>query len=262
MSLPAPPVPRHAPVPHDALDAVFLDAGHTVLCWDEAFAAELLETHGIVTTPGEIARAEAAARPAFSQWLSRGASTEALDARAAYVLTLLERLDPQLTERSQSERHTIVSGVVAAMRTPEAQDRLWSRVPDDLPAVLAQLRDAGLRLVIVSNSDGTVESKLAAAGIRELFDGVVDSHLVGIEKPDAAIFAHALALSRTQPDRTLHVGDLHAIDVVGARRAGLHAVLLDPFADWGDVDCECATDVAALGRRILHARRPVEEIDR
>ncbi len=251
-----PPVP---PVPHREIDAVFLDAGHTVLCWDEAFASTLLAAHGIEAAPAAIARAEAAARPVFSNWLARGASTEALEARAAYVQTVLLRLAPELQQRSAAERHTIVSGVVASMRTPEAQDRLWSRVPEALPGALAELRAAGLRLVIVSNSDGTVAAKLATAGILDLFDGVVDSHLVGVEKPDAAIFAHALALSRTRAERTLHVGDLHAIDVVGARRAGLHAVLLDPFDDWSDADCERANDVATLATRILRARSGAEE---
>ncbi|HYB13474.1 MAG TPA: HAD-IA family hydrolase, partial [Myxococcota bacterium] len=83
---------------------------------------------------------------------------------------------------------------------------------------------------------------------------VVDSHLVGSEKPDRAIFEHALRLSQSRPERTLHVGDLYHADVVGARRAGLHAVLLDPYGDWEDFDCERARDVPELARRILASR--------
>ena len=50
---------------------------------------------------------------------------------------------------------------------------------------------------------------------------------------------------------TLHVGDLFHTDVVGARAAGLETVLLDPFGDWLDVDCERAPDLASVGRRLL-----------
>jgi len=39
-----------------------------------------------------------------------------------------------------------------------------------------------------------------------------------------------------------------------ARAAGLHAVLLDPFDDWSEADCERARDVAEVSRRILASR--------
>ena len=60
-----------------------------------------------------------------------------------------------------------------------------------LPGVretLAALRDVGLQLAVVSNSDGTIESGLANQGLRHYFDAVVDSHVVGYEKPDPRIF--------------------------------------------------------------------------
>jgi putative hydrolase of the HAD superfamily len=106
----------------------------------------------------------------------------------------------------------------------------------------------------VSNSDGTCERKLREVGLRDLFAGVVDSAVVGVEKPDPRIFAHALAASGRAPERTMHVGDFYAIDVVGARRAGLHAALLDPHGDWGDVDCARFRDVEGLARAILAAK--------
>lgn len=241
-------------IPLAGLQALFLDAGHTVLCWDYAFASELLASLGIAAMPEAIARAEAASRPILSRFLARGASTEGLDARAAYGSTLLGQLDPAFARASADERRDVVAKLVHAMRDPDAQDRLWSQVPAGLPDALAALRDAGLSLVIVSNSDGTVEEKLRRAGIRELFDGVADSHLVGSEKPDSGIFHHALALAGVDPARTLHVGDLHAVDVVGAERAGLHAVLLDPFDDWDEVACARAADVIDVARRVLAAR--------
>ena len=61
---------------------------------------------------------------------------------------------------------------------------------------------------------------------------VIDSALVGYEKPDPRIFAAALERTGADPDRTLHIGDLYHADVVGARTAGIHALLLDPYGDW------------------------------
>jgi putative hydrolase of the HAD superfamily len=116
---------------------------------------------------------------------------------------------------------------------------------------LQMLRGAGLSLVVVSNSDGTVEDGLRAGGLRPLLHGVIDSAVVGAEKPDPAIFRHALDLVGSRPDRTLHVGDLFSVDVLGARAAGLHAVLLDPYGDWDDVDCPVATDLHALAHALL-----------
>ena len=96
---------------------------------------------------------------------------------------------------------------------------------------------------------------MVAMGLRPLVDAVVDSALFGAEKPDPRIFAHALELAGARPAHALHVGDLYAVDVVGARAAGAHATLLDPFGDWADLDCEVATDLPALADRILGARR-------
>ncbi len=81
-----------------------------------------------------------------------------------------------------------------------------------------------------------------------------------MEKPDPGIFQHALSRCRHAPARALHVGDLYAIDVVGARRAGLHAVLVDPHDDWRDVDCIRFPDVPALAKAILSARAEPGEL--
>jgi len=142
-----------------------------------------------------------------------------------------------------------VSQLVPRIRFPGRSLELWSAVLPGVPEALARLRAAGYRLVVVSNADGTVEEGLTRAGLRPYLHAVVDSHLVGFEKPDPRIFDHALSLFGSDPTRTLHVGDMYAADVVGARAAGLHALLLDPHGDWGEVD---AAHVAAYQARHAH----------
>jgi len=101
-------------------------------------------------------------------------------------------------------------------------------------------------MVVVSNSDGSMARTVARIGMDHLFDGLVDSTAVGFEKPDPRIFEVALDLAGARPERTLHVGDLYAADVVGAWAAGVHAVLLDPWTDWPEMDCPKVTDLDEL----------------
>jgi putative hydrolase of the HAD superfamily len=101
--------------------------------------------------------------------------------------------------------------------------------PDAAPT-LAALRRAGLRLAVVSNWDCSLRSVLAEVGLAAAVDEVVVSAEVGVEKPDARIFAAALAKLRRGPEESLFVGDSIDVDIVGARSAGLRAVLLDRAA--------------------------------
>jgi len=237
-------------VPIDArhLDTVFLDAGNTLVSMDFVLLCELLEPLGVSTSPQALARAEAAARPAVSRWVADGAPNNGEE----WLLTYTRRVLGPIV--SPSALGQVVPALVRAIRERVTTDRLWSYVLPGVPQALAELRAAGLTLVVVSNSDGTCEPGLVRTGLRPLVDAVVDSALVGAEKPDRRLFEHALALVGAQPERTLHVGDLYHVDVAGARAAGIDAVLLDPFDDWDDVDCERVPDLARLAERLVGSR--------
>jgi putative hydrolase of the HAD superfamily len=239
------------PIPFAELEAVFLDVGNTLISMDFDWLRDELAALGLETRVEALARAEARARPALSQRLTEGLSSESADGFLLYVRLVLERL-----ERSPGlgdvEVERIAVALAPLLRARPTQ-RLWSRLLPGVPEALRALRAAGLGLIAVSNSDGSVESGLAQQGLRGLLDGVVDSHLVGFEKPDPRIFEHALELAGAPRDRVLHVGDLYATDVLGARAAGLHALLLDPFDDWRGIDCERLADLPALAQRLLTA---------
>jgi putative hydrolase of the HAD superfamily len=96
----------------------------------------------------------------------------------------------------------------------------------DVPPVLGALREAGVRLVVVSNWDASLHERLHETGLASLLDGALASAEVGAAKPEGAIFAAALQLTGSVPEDTWHVGDSPEADVVGARTAGLHAVLI------------------------------------
>jgi putative hydrolase of the HAD superfamily len=101
-----------------------------------------------------------------------------------------------------------------------------SAYPDAVTA-LSALRGRGLRLVAVSNWDCSLGTVLARCGLVELLDGAISSAEAGAPKPDPAIFASALELVGCEPAEALHVGETKEEDVVGARAAGIRALLLD-----------------------------------
>jgi putative hydrolase of the HAD superfamily len=233
------------PVP---IDTLFLDAGNTLVGMDLDLVCETLAAHGVPAAPADVERAEARARPLLSRHLGAGRSSEARDTFAFHVANVLAGL-PHGRPDARDERS--LAPAVATRLKDAGTRRLWSRVLPGVPEALAALRAAGVRLAVVSNSDGTVEEGLERAGLRGHLDAVFDSARVGWEKPDPRIFAHALATLRCAPERAAHAGDLFAVDVLGARAAGVHGILVDPFADWSDEPCHVTPDVPALARELL-----------
>ncbi|HEX3868685.1 MAG TPA: HAD family hydrolase, partial [Gemmatimonadaceae bacterium] len=109
---------------------------------------------------------------------------------------------------------------------------LWRKLPDGLVAAVGELRARGVPVAVVSNSEGQLQTLFDNLGIGGVFDLVVDSHLVGVEKPDPRIFAPVLARFGVAAPDALHLGDTWATDVVGARAAGMRVALVDPFAHY------------------------------
>ena len=117
----------------------------------------------------------------------------------------------------------LVGAFDAAIRPAGWQPAIRSSL-EALPALAA----TGVRLAIVSNSDGTVEERLVRAGVAQVGPGpgvalqaLIDSGVVGIEKPDPRIFALALTACGVDPDAAVHVGDSRRTDVAGAVAAGI-----------------------------------------
>jgi len=107
-----------------------------------------------------------------------------------------------------------------------ANARTW-RLFDDVLPVLEELKSFGLKLGVISNWDERLRPLLADLNLLKYFDEVVFSHEAGCTKPAPEIFHHAAALLGLPPAAILHVGDNDREDVVGARAAGFHAILVE-----------------------------------
>jgi putative hydrolase of the HAD superfamily len=82
-------------------------------------------------------------------------------------------------------------------------------------------------IAVISNADGRIDAVLRRCGICDCFASITDSGNVGHEKPHPAIFAAALHEMKADPAESLYVGDVYSVDYVGARNAGMQAVLFD-----------------------------------
>jgi putative hydrolase of the HAD superfamily len=102
----------------------------------------------------------------------------------------------------------------------------WDQI---LPGTREALERIGRQyeLAVISNADGKIDAVLSRCGIAGCFRSITDSGVVGYEKPHPAIFEAALRAMNAAPAESLYVGDVYSVDYVGARNAGMDAVLLD-----------------------------------
>src|SRR5207245_2734772 len=190
--------------------ALVFDAGHTLLEMDYARLTEYLVSRGWDLGEATVMEAERRARIRLD--VERAAqATRERTGEGRYVRYLMEYLG--ITD--EAERSAIAE---------------WRR-SFNVPI-------------------GLCHRALDEAGRAPHLEFVIDSSVVGVAKPDPRIFELGLRAARTKPAETVYIGDSYFVDVVGARRAGLGAVLFDPARLWGERDCAIAT---GLGAAVEHA---------
>jgi putative hydrolase of the HAD superfamily len=200
-----------------AIDAVIFDAGGVLLMPDAEAGRAAIATLHCETSPED--------------WH-----------RAHYVGNLV--LDQMQTLDWQAHRRAIASEVGVTADQLDAAAVMIEQIfagtawvaADGAAEALRVLGEAGYKLAVVSNAWGMVAQWLEqheicsvnGSGLTKV-GAVIDSHLVGIEKPDPRIFHLALDALGVEPARSLYVGDTIKFDVLGAQAAGLHPVHVDPY---------------------------------
>jgi putative hydrolase of the HAD superfamily len=223
--------------------AVFFDAGGTLVHPDYGRVAEVLKrTAGRSPTLEALCEAEYAGRAAVEAAM---AADPAMSDGARWQLHFFGALGSLGFTGAELK----VAG--PAIRAEHERANLWSVAQPGAAEGLAALRRRGLVVGCVSNSNGTVEALLEDVGLGGGLDFVVDSGVVGVEKPDPEIFRIALSRAAAAPEETMHVGDVFAVDVVGARAAGIEPVLLDPLGRYSDRGCRTTPDVPSFCRALV-----------
>ena len=170
-------------------------------------------------------------------------STESAAIHARYLRYVLEHLG--ITAEAE------VEAMAAWRRDYNPPVGLWDRADPEAAEALGRVKRAGIVAGVISNSNGSVSSILEATGLARHLDFVIDSSVVGVEKPDRRIFELALARARVAAGEAVYVGDLYSVDVLGARAAGIDAVLLDPLGLWAPRDCRLARGLTAAVALLL-----------
>ncbi len=224
--------------------AVTFDAGNTLLAADpppEALYAATLSRHGAPVTPDEV-------RPVFARVWARLQSetppgrdryTSVAGGERAWWANFVGEVLGELGH--DAPRDTVLDELYAAFSRPE----VWRVFPEVLPTV-NRLREAGLRLAVVSNWDTRLPAILEGLGLAPLFDVITVSALEGVEKPAPEIFLRTVERLGVPPDRVLHVGDSPREDYAGAEAAGLAALLVDRPGLFGGDGFRSVPDLAAI----------------
>lgn len=133
-----------------------------------------------------------------------------------------------------------------------------SNAPVDGAVMVVEALAPKFQLGIVSNGAPDVQyRKLETLGLRQWFECIVLSEELGVRKPDPRIFWHATGLLGREPEECLCVGDSHATDVAGAKKAGMQACWLNhgglrPARVGVEFDCEIRTldEVLAITKEV------------
>ena len=228
--------------------AVFFDAGNTLIFPRVEELAGELTAQGYPATAEDFYASERAGKEKLAAWLRPliGGSEvpRAVDRVywTEYLSVLAERIGVPETEREP---------LMHRLGARFADILLWSRVFPETAAFLDALRAQGYSLGVISNSNGTVEQQLARVDLARRFEFILDSHLVGVEKPHPEIFQMALQRAGVAASEAVFVGDSYAVDVGGARAAGLYGVLFDHVGAHDSdhrLDCPRITSLPELQR--------------
>jgi putative hydrolase of the HAD superfamily len=211
------------------MDAVILDVGGVLLVPHYDTVGVAFEPFGI---PIDAAAAERAHY--FGIRALELADEDEREERNAYLVGYAEAAGV-----STEQREAALERMRQAWSQPNVD--VWRQPVRGSVDGLRRLAATGKKLGIVSNADGTIEEQLKRGRICQVGEGlgvpvlaIIDSSVVGVAKPAAEIFRHALDPIGVAPERALYVGDTVKFDVRGARAAGLLPIHFDPYELCGD----------------------------
>jgi putative hydrolase of the HAD superfamily len=191
--------------------AILFDMGGTLdgdgLHWQDRFTA-LYQNFGVEVTRETFDEAERRANS--DQAIASSNFQEMIELYVKWQLAHLGLTNPQL------EQHLITGFIAPARKATAANVKL-----------IAELKERGFEIGVVSNGCGNVEQLCADFGYAPFLSVVVDSRRVGLFKPDPAIFAHAAERLGREPDEILMVGDSFDRDIRPANQIGMKTAWLE-----------------------------------
>jgi putative hydrolase of the HAD superfamily len=201
-------------------DAVSLDVGGVLVVPDHGVLSRVLEAAAIAHDRARFAAGHYVAMAAMDR------ATSDPEDFTDYLWGFLAAVG--VADADRAKAHDLLDGV---MRTP-----VWCQPVPGSRAGLRSLADAGLRLAVTSNSDGTVADLLRRHEWVQVGDGpgvpvevITDSGIVGVGKPDPKVFHATIDALGLAPERILHIGDSVRYDIRGAADVDMQTTHMDPF---------------------------------
>ena len=227
-------------------DAVLFDAGGVLVLPDPLVLGPLLGYYGGDASIDAHRRAHYAGMKAKSDVAAAETTWDVYN--DAYVASV--GVDP--VDRAEA----------AAVLDRTRYHATWRWVIPESRTALDRFATAGVSMGVVSNASGQIEAMLrreicqVGAGPHVEMRVIVDSEIVGVAKPDPAIFDHALpAFDEFERSRIVYVGDSVTMDIGAASAAGLHPILLDPYDDHAGAAFERIPSLHHLADEIVVSRQ-------
>jgi putative hydrolase of the HAD superfamily len=207
---------------------------HSLVCFDAGFTlirprhtmaerlAEVLEAHGHAAEPEDIHRAwEGADAWFWDSYHQPGNLTWTADDRIeetwrSYHRVMLEHLG--FTDAG----HELIEAILAGQFSADS----WEPYPETVEALEA-VRSAGSRVAVISDWGSMLADVLSGVGLDPYLDLLVVSAVEGVAKPAPELFRLAHERMGVAAHEAVMIGDSYRADVLGARAAGMDAILLD-----------------------------------
>jgi HAD superfamily hydrolase (TIGR01549 family) len=222
------------------LKALLFDFGGTLAFLDFDLLAREFSREGRKLDALALEHAEYAGRAAIDRILMSGTSKQADNSTYEHFFRgwMAAAGIPQEEFLEYAARFTAI----------HREATLWRVVRPGTFEALEAFKSAGYRLAIVSNAEGQVEADAKRFRLAKYFDVIIDSHIVGVAKPDPRIFRIALERLDAAPEEVRFAGDIYSIDVEGARAAGIEARLIDQHQRYSWVEHEKIRHISELHR--------------
>ena len=232
--------------------AVAFDFGQTLCDLDTAFLSSRLAERGLAVPTAALDGAMDSAWRAYNAAIGAGVKGH----------PWRELMRTLIREAGAGATPADLETSIDWLWSEQPRRNLWRRpVPGMLELVhaLGALRqrsagEGGPGLALISNSEGHIAKLAAEVGLGDAFDVIADSFLVGVDKPDPAIF-HWTAKELSVPISSLiYVGDSWAADVRGSLGAGCRAAIWfrgKPEVAAGDENIICAQSASEVAAALV-----------
>lgn len=226
----------------EELDVVFFDLGGTLIDVSvprEHLWAEVLSKHGEEVDLPKLADSIRAADRDMDETF---ANIQGMDERPFWLefnSRVLKGVGVDITSEE------VVSELSKSFGALVTDVEKWKDYPDTRP-LLEDLSDRDIEVGLISNATNLARKVLRRLDLERYFDPIVISSEIGHRKPSQEIFDEALDQAGAAPSRSIYIGDKPAVDILGAKRAGMNAILIDREDTFPDTQCFRVRDLNTI----------------